>query len=75
MDLVIVFISFFIDARFSFFGSEPYFSTLLIDGIEILFTFFFMTGKAIFETFPRDMGFVLYCMICGVYLDFDVDLI
>lgn len=30
--------------------------------------FVIMTGKAIFETFPRDMYFVLYFMICGFYI-------
>lgn len=31
-----------------------------------------MTGKAIFENFPRDLDFVLfvlYCMTCGLYHD------
>lgn len=66
MDLVIVFYFFlFIDARFPFCGLKL-FSMLLIDGIESFFyvIFVIMTGKAIFETFFREIMYfctVLYC--------------
>lgn len=55
MDLVIVFISFFIDARFSFLGLNLIFRRYLLM-VSRFFLHFVMTGKAIFETFSARHG-------------------